>query len=380
MKYLVILILFNSCTLIGQKVSTVTIVVKSNSAVTIDSIFITGNVSEFGIWNPAAVPLTKVSDTVWTKSFDFKKGELLEFKFTRGSWQTEALNENNMVPDNHTLKVSTDTTLIFDVYQWQDQLEVGDKPIFEGQITGQVFYHKNFVFEGIEPRDIIVWVPPGYNELNSERYPVLYMHDGQNIFDPKTSAFGIDWQVDETATEFILEDQIEPLIIVGIYNTINRSSEYNESDLGKIYCEFITNQLKPFIDKNYKTKPGRDNTFTGGSSAGGLISFILLWENPDVFSGAICISPAFKINEIDYVNNVEEFSGDKKPIRIYIDNGGVGLEEKLQPGIDEMAITLMNKGFILEEDLFVYYYKTAKHSEKYWAERFWKPLKIFLGK
>ena len=206
------------------------------------------------------------------------------------------------------------------------------------------------------------------------------MHDGQNIFDPKTSAFGIDWQIDETSTNLILNEEIEPLIIVGIYNTKNRSREYNESDSGKAYCEFIVNDLKPFIDKNYKTKSDRAHTFVGGSSSGGLISFILLWEYPGVFSGAICISPAFKINKIDYIDNVEEFSGGKKTIRIYIDNGGIGLEEKLQPGIDEMVIALLNQGFILEEDLFVYYYKTARHSEQYWAERFWKPLKIFFGK
>lgn len=167
-------------------------------------------------------------------------------------------------------------------------------------------------WKGLKPRDIIVWLPPGYDENINERYPVLYMHDGQNIVDPKTSSFGIDWQIDEVADSLIRENKIEPIIVVGIYNTADRSSEYKNIDSGFVYMDFVINKLKPLIDKTYRTKPDKENTANGGSSLAGLTSLMFVWEHPEVFSKAICMSSAFKIENIDYVSDIEKYSGAKK--------------------------------------------------------------------
>jgi len=177
-------------------------------------VFITGNKPELGTWNPDKIPLNKMNDSTWSKIFEFRAGEVVEFKFTAGSWDEEALDEAGKVSGNIALKVSKDSVLVFCIDKW------GNSHLnFEGQITGNVRYHKNFPGRSVLSRDIIVWLPPGYDELSDKYYPVLYMQDGQNVFDPSTSSFGIDWQIDEVADSLIKTKSIKDIIIVGIYNT-----------------------------------------------------------------------------------------------------------------------------------------------------------------
>lgn len=337
----------------------------------VQKVFIAGNKPKLGNWSPDKISLSKMNDSTWAKKFDFKIGETIEFKFTKGSWDEEALNKSGKISGNITHKVSNDTTLVFNIKYWGNS-----KLNISGQITGNVHYHKNFEGRSVLPRDIIVWLPPSYDSLPDKYYPVLYMQDGQNIFDPSTSSFGIDWQIDETTDSLIESNLIQEIIVVGIYNTIQRGTEYKNSELGSAYVNFIIEELKPFIDKSYRTLPDRNNTAIGGSSGGGLISFILVWEHSDVFTKAACLSPAFKIDKIDYVAPVKNYVGAKKNIKIYIDNGGVGLEQKLQPGIDEMLFALKEKGFVEENDLLYFKDSYAEHNESAWAKRVYRFLKF----
>jgi len=334
-------------------------------------VFIAGNKTELGNWNPDKISLNKINDSTWSKMFDFKIGETIEFKFTKGSWDEEALNESCKISGNIVHKVSNDTTLVFRITHWGNS-----RLKLTGQITGIVRYHKNFEGRRVLPRDIVVWLPPSYDSLPDKYYPVLYMQDGQNVFDPLTSSFGIDWQIDETADSLIKSNSIQEIIVVGIYNTTKRGTEYRNTELGSAYSNFIVEELKPFIDKNYRTIPDRNNTAIGGSSGGGLISFILIWEHSDVFSKAACLSPVFKINNIDYVAPLRNYLGSKKNIKIYIDNGGLGLEELLQPGIDDMLTTLKEKGFVEDSDLLYFKDATAEHNESAWAKRVYRFLKF----
>ncbi len=299
----------------------------------------------------------------------------MEYKFTLGSWNTEALNEDGSVPQNYTVEILNDTSIQISISKWKEN----KTRKISGQITGTVKYHRNFSGEGIKPRDIIVWLPPDYEKEKTKRYPVLYMHDGENIFDPATSSFGVDWRLDETADSLIKANEIQEIIMVGIYNTSNRSAEYADTDTGKLYMKFVVNELKPFIDSNYRTKPDRNNTATGGSSSGGLISFMLAWEYPNIFSKAACISPAFYIEDIDYLKTVKNYNGSKKQIKIYIDDGGIGLENKLQPGIDSMLVLLKGKNYIEGKDLLFYKDISAQHSEFYWGNRAWRFLKFLFS-
>ena len=144
--------------------------------------------------------------------------------------------------------------------------------------------------------------------------------------------------------------------------------------------DFIVSKLKPFIDAEYRTLTDCENTAIAGSSLGGLISFMLVWNYPQVFSKAACLSPAFKIQELNYVDSIACYSGTKKALKLYIDNGGIGLESELQPGIDEMIVALQNNGYVLCKDLFWSVDPNAIHSESAWAQRIWQPLVYFFGK
>jgi predicted alpha/beta superfamily hydrolase len=375
-KYLLCLfaLIFNLFTF-AQSKSVITINVHCDSLPQNSHIFISGNDIQLGNWQPDSAKLIKTEENIWTGKFSFEKGKKLEFKITRGSWDNEALNDDGSVPENHSLIVESDTTISIFIHLWADKIE---KRV-EGQVTGIIKYHLNFKGEKIKPRNIIVWLPPFYFLNPEKRYPVLYMQDGQNLFDPKTSTFNIDWQIDENADSLIRKGLIEEIIIVGIYNSVDRSGEYSDSDTGFAYMNFIVNTLKPFIDQNYRTKPDRKNTAVGGSSLGGLISFILLWEYPEVFYNAACISPAFKIERFNYVDNVERFKDLKKDIRIYIDNGDDDIDSGLQKGVDEILFQLKRLGYVEGNDLYWFKDEKSGHSERSWAKRIWRAMIFMFG-
>lgn len=354
----------------------ITVEVTSKALSENENIFISGNNESFGNWNPGAVQLNKSGKNKWKSVFSFPKGTLLEFKLTKGSWETEAQFEAGVTPGNFSFTTHKDTTVSVTINHWSNKTEKA----LSGQITGQVEYIRNIGGTSLLPRDVIVWLPPAYNKNSYSRFPVLYMHDGQNIIDPGTSAFGTDWQIDETIDSLINHNLMNDIIVVGIYNSPNRRTEYSPTDTGYAYMRWLVKELKPLIDKTYRTKPDREFTAVAGSSMGGLISFMLVWEYSDVFSKAACFSPAFLINKIDYVRNVNKFKGKKKHIKIYIDNGGKGLEERLQPGIDAMTRTLLNKGYEIDKDLITLVDKNAEHNEAAWALRTAKPLLWFFGK
>ncbi|MCB0292771.1 MAG: histidine kinase, partial [Calditrichaeota bacterium] len=168
-----------------------------------------------GSWHPARVALARRPDGIWEKRLYFPPDTELQFKFTLGDWSREALAADSTLPGNHVLTLRNDTTVIYQIDAWRDE---HFRQRVHGQITGTVRYHRQLAGEGLKPRDVIVWLPPDYESALQRRYPVLYMHDGQNIIDPQTSAFGQDWRVDEVADSLIRTGEIEPLIVVGIYN------------------------------------------------------------------------------------------------------------------------------------------------------------------
>ncbi|MBI3195653.1 MAG: histidine kinase, partial [Ignavibacteriae bacterium] len=135
--------------------------------------------------------------------------------------------------------------------------------------------------------------------------------------------------------------------------------------------------LKPMIDNEYRTLSDRENTGVMGSSMGGLASFLLVWNYPEVFSMAGCLSPAFPEETID---ETEQYIGHEKNIRLYIDNGGVGLEKELQIGCDLMLPVLRKKGFVDGKNLEWFLDEKAEHNERAWAARLWRPLMFMFGK
>ena len=151
-------------------------------------------------------------------------------------------------------------------------------------IIGNVDFHREIYSRIMDrKRDFFVWLPPGYELNPAKHYPVLYMHDGQNLIDPKTSYAGRDWQVDETLTRLIKEFKIKEVILVGINNTEDRLEEYSDSEKGERYRKFLIEELKAFVDSKYRTLTDNKNTAIMGSSMGGLASFLDRMETPRSF-------------------------------------------------------------------------------------------------
>ena len=335
------------------------------------TVHLTGSVPELGDWDPEQVEMSARGDHRWSFCLECPAIRVIEYKYTLGSWEKEGADATGQPLPNFSIRADKNVEVKDQVSFWTQS----GRRIIQGQITGTVRYHLQLKAPGMQPHDLIVWLPPIY-EQSDVRYPVLYMHDGQNIIDPKTSAFGIDWQIDETCTQLIESDSMPPLIVVGIYNTPDRSKEYLPGAAGVEYMNYVTEVVKPLIDRKYRTLPDRKHTLVGGSSAGGLCAFMMAWEYPAIFSRALCFSPAFQKENsargvnFDYVQHVKESPRPEFPLRIYIDNGGIGLEQLLQPGIDAMLAALEQKGLRRDRDYYWNLDPGARHSESAWAKRF----------
>jgi len=329
------------------------------------AVYIAGNLEQLGYWHPDKIKMTDTGNGIRTKTIILNKPASIEYKFTLGSWSIEAANSKGLPLSNFVIKVSRDTVVSDTVLFWTNPDRIQRKTT----VTGTLKYHRHFEGKNLLPRDIAVWLPPGYENDVKQSYPVLYMQDGQNAFDAATSGFGNEWRADESCDSLIHIGKIPPLIVVAIFNTSERSHEYEPGNKGMAYMDFMVNTLKPFIDSNYRTKSTPENTVICGSSSGGIFAFMLAWEHPQVFAKAICFSPALKIQDIDYVKVVKSAS-EHKNVFFYIYNGGVGLEARLKPGIDEMIAVLKEKGYQAGKDFEVIIDGDARHREQAWARHF----------
>lgn len=346
-----------------------------------DTIFITGSHPSAGNWDPGKVPLTKSAENTWEITLSLPKGMPFEYKITRGSWDKEAVYQKGVFPHNQILTVAQADTVKVKVVDWLDKVpELAVRPI-QGGITGTVEYLRNFPSVKLRyTRDIIILFPPDYYKNTHKRYPVLYMHDGQNVIDPRTSLTKVDWGIDETVDKLYKEGKMQEIIVVGIYNSPDRLTEYSDSPVGNDYMDFLIHELKPFIDSKYRTLPDRKNTATMGSSMGGLISFLLVWKHSDVFSKAACLSTWFPNDNDKAYKMVENYQGPKKDIKIYLDHGDRGMESVAVEPVQRMRDLLIQKGFIPGKDLDYYYAKGAEHNEASWAARLSRPVLFLFGK
>ncbi|MGB5530601.1 MAG: alpha/beta hydrolase-fold protein [Ignavibacteriaceae bacterium] len=243
-------------------------------------------------------------------------------------------------------------------------------------IIGNVEFHREIYSRIMNvKRDFFVWLPAGYDENIARSYPVLYMHDGQNLIDPKASYAGKDWQVDETVTRLIREYKIKEIIVVGIYNNENRLEEYSDSEKGERYRKFLIEELKAFVDSKYRTLPDNKNTAIMGSSMGGLASFLIAWKHPEVFGMAGCMSSSFYYNDDKVFKMLDEYTGPKKHIKFYIDHGEDGLIRG-----QRMFCKLTQMGYVIGTDVDYFYARGAEHNEKEWAKRLERPLIFFFGR
>ena len=243
------------------------------------------------------------------------------------------------------------------------------------QITGNVFQHTFYSKILNNNREIFVWVPDDYHLYNRE-YPLLIIHDGQNVFHAGGSMSGDEWQLDEIVTEMINANEIEPIIMVGVANTKDRSLEYNPIKNGKNYGEALSKELLPELKKEYNISNGRIGTI--GASMGGLISLYLGWEMNSIFSMAACLSPAFVYNDFDYISIIEK-SEVPKYLKLSIVNGTEDLDASLQLGVEKFIQLLKDRSFP-ENNLLFWISNGQSHTESAWSNQSKRILKWMFNK
>jgi predicted alpha/beta superfamily hydrolase len=289
---------------------------------------------------------------------------------------------------------------------------VSDDKEHKSDIVGTLKKYPDFLSNFVDSRKVDVWLPPDYETNNSKRYAVIYMHDGQNLFERGQSFSNEEWEVDEIMTRLIKNESIREAIIVGIWNTPKRfreyqpgkpfrnlsakqqvirdslDNEYNGKPLADEYLKFIVDELKPFIDKNFRTLSDQQNTFMMGSSMGGLISIYAIAEYPDIFSAVACISTHLPISLRD--NNLETSAiivkylsenlpnGEKN--RIYFDYGTNTLDAWYEPHQQQMDSVMLELGYVQGSNWITRKFTNAEHSEISWRERLDVPLSFLIGK
>ena len=226
-------------------------------------------------------------------------------------------------------------------------------------------------------RKLRIYLPPSYAENAAKRYPVLYMHDGQNLFDAKSAAYGVEWGIDETADRLIAAGTMDEIIVVCIDNTPDRIPEYTpccdpKHGGGKLdaYQAFVTDTVKPYIDSTLRTLPGRETTAIMGSSLGGIASVYIAQRQPQVFSKAGGVSSSFWWNGGSMVNT----PAARVPVRFYLD---AGTKDDGIEGTEAMRDAMLKLGYQLDADLKFYADEGGIHNEKSWAARVDKPLTWF---
>ncbi len=282
-------------------------------------------------------------------------------------------------------------------------------------VSGKIERIANFQSEYVTPRNIDVWLPEGYSDAN--RYSVLYMHDGQMLYDPDISWNKQAWNIDDVATELFKTDKVKKFIVVGIWNggqtrhpdyfpekPFNQMSKVEKdtvvAQLQRVgrtkeifnpqsdnYLKFIVSELKPFIDKKYSVYTNREHTFIAGSSMGGLISVYAICEYPDVFCGAACLSThwigTFTKENNPVPNSMIDYLSRNLPKpeshKIYFDCGDQTLDA-LYPSLQRKVDSIMVSNGYSDKNWQTRYFPGEDHSEKSWSKRLNVPLEfLFKG-
>jgi predicted alpha/beta superfamily hydrolase len=368
MKYFLVALLFFIAGKESYSQYTVRLVVNEVGAKKFGDIYVTGN---FNNWNPKDEKYKLKPFGVSRRAIilkDLAAGKY-EFKFTRGGFdKVETTAKGEDVP-NHEITVKDDVAQDFNVPGWKDDYPDKPKP---NTATAQVsVLDTAFAIPQLNrKRRIWVYLPKGY-ATSRKKYPVIYMQDGQNLFNEQTAPFG-EWGIDETL-DTLMRRTGKEAIIIGVDNGGDkRMTEYNPYDFknygkgeGSQYVDFLALTLKPFIDKKLRTLKDSAHTFVAGSSMGGLISLYAVVKYPRVFGGAGIFSPAFWTAPAIY-DDVAKADLGRAIKRFYFYAGGKE-SETMVADMDKMIAAIEKKGNYETRRLMN---PVGKHNEATWRKEF----------
>ena len=364
-----------------------------------DTVYLAGSLPELGPWRPNGRPMTGPGRER-TAVITAPPGTTFEYKFTLGTWDREALGYAGVVSPNHRLVITSDTLVVHEITDFKKDPREYIADWRGSGVRGRLVYWTDVGSAFLGPtRHVEIWLPPGYDEAPSTRYPVLYMHDGQNLFDPRIANTGTDWGVDEAVVRLVQRGVIRPVIVVGVWSTAARAPEYSPWHGAPDYARFLIEELMPRVDREFRTLTGPANTAVMGSSMGGLLSFYLVTHHPDVFGACGCLSTHFPLSEamvarvlpsvvttsapdtVPYiVRDIERGLRVPGGTRYWFDYGTAGLDSTYAPSHEAVRAWLQRQGLVEGRDFVVRRYEGATHNEASWRARLDDPLMFLFGR
>lgn len=345
-------------------------------------LYVSGSAPNLRNWEAAGVQLKRGEDGKYHGTVELLGGIECAYKINRGTWSTVEKDASGEEIPNRTLKPDKPAAVQVVVDSWAD----GGKTV-PGKITrtGDVRMYPKFHSSILgNDRTIAIYLPPGYDDNESIRYPVLYMHDGQNIFDQAESFQGVEWMVDENAEQLIRDKKITPAIIVGIYNAGEfRTDEFTppwSTSSGKpgkadLYSKFVLEEVKPFIDQAFRTMPDRASTSMAGSSMGGLITLYMARNNKDAIGEIAVLTP--HLRTADGKQLLQQFGDDwswARGMRVFVDMGdkpGRNYPGGDNPAADAKALAAKLEAAGLKRGVDLHFAEIpgGEHNEAAWQTR-----------
>lgn len=338
-----------------------------------DDVYVAGSLPAVGAWKADGLKLARQADGTHAADISVDAGQTLAFKITRGTWATvEKAADGQDRPDRTLTADAAVKAVDVTVARWAGPAEAVPHTVV-GNMKVRTIDSVNLK----RPVTLRVWLPPGYDADGVARYDVIYFHDGQNCFDRATSAFGQEWQVDETLTRLIDAKSIRPLIAVGIDNGgASRIADYTFTHHAKYgggqaeaYARFLLEEAKPLIEKSYRVEAGPEHTFLAGSSLGGLVTLEIARRHPGVFGGIVVMSPSLWWGQETLTADLENDASGFGATRIWLDMGtaeesGVAGETNVTQARKLATALARHK---IEHRLTID--DGAKHNEPAWAKR-----------
>ena len=350
------------------------------------TVYLTGSIDSLGPWKADALAMDG-SGTERHASVMRPKGEPLEYKFTLGSWEHEGLGPSGTVMANYVLPAG-ETSARQTVFDFKKDSREYIADVAHAGIVGHLDYWLDVKSAFLsEKRNVSIWTPPGYDDDPQRTYRVIYMSDGQNLFDPRIANTGTDWGADEAMVGLAAKG-VEPAIIVSSWSTSKRFEEYSPWHHGEDYARFLIEELMPRVEAAYRVKTGPENTFHAGSSMGGLISFYMVTHHPDVFGACGCVSTHFPLSEAGVkkyfpnvrigphpdetpylVRDIEAGLTPPPGTRYWFDYGTEGLDAEYGPTHAILRDWLLANGLVEGRDFVTRRYDGATHNEASWRAR-----------
>jgi enterochelin esterase-like enzyme len=346
-----------------------------------EPVFITGNVGALGHWQPERGLKLAWNPPFHTGEIEADTGTHLEYKIVRGSWEKEAVDAHGNVPDNFVHDVWLDGTRRHTVADWKDR--------YRGRLTSERIYSRVLAGE----RDILIWLPQDYAAKPRQRFPLIVLHDGSNVFDPATSRVsGVDWAADEWVNLLSSHGFLPGAIVVGVChpegyaeeNITLRDFELSPEMGAPAYAEFVATELVGHMDTHYRTLATPSARVLAGAGLGAAATLLVALRHPEAFGRIACLSTTFADlsqsppERAVLLNALEELPDLPDKIRAYFDYGTRGADAGAAPYHKRLGTLLRARGWRENRHFLLRRVEGGGHDEISWRWRFGAALRFLM--